>query len=85
MSKLTIHILLTVLAALLLLPGLGLVPLFDWDELNFAESAREMAITNNWWYVQMGFEPFWEKPPLAIVLQAISVKFSEPIPPETAE
>ena len=75
MSKLTIHILLTVLAALLLLPGLGLVPLFDWDELNFAESAREMAITNNWWYVQMGFEPFWEKPPLAIVLQAISVKF----------
>jgi 4-amino-4-deoxy-L-arabinose transferase-like glycosyltransferase len=73
MSKLTIHILLTIVAALLLLPGLGLVPLFDWDELNFAESAREMALTNNWWYVQMGFEPFWEKPPLAIIFQALAV------------
>lgn len=74
MSKLTIHLLLTLLAAALLLPGLGLIPLLDWDELNFAESAREMEITNQWWYVQMGFEPFWEKPPLAIALQALCVK-----------
>jgi len=74
MSKFTLHILLSLAAALLLLPGLGVPPLFDWDELNFAESAREMSITHQWWYVQMGFEPFWEKPPLVIALQALAVK-----------
>lgn len=74
MSKFTLHILLSLAAAILLLPGLGVPPLFDWDELNFAESAREMSITHQWWYVQMGFEPFWEKPPLVIALQALAVK-----------
>ncbi|MEI9934823.1 MAG: hypothetical protein WDM71_08225 [Ferruginibacter sp.] len=31
-----------ILAALLFIPFLGHVHLFDWDEINFAESAREM-------------------------------------------
>ena len=33
------------LGAVLFLPGLGSVHLFDWDEINFAESAREMIST----------------------------------------
>jgi len=28
-------------------PFLGAVHLFDWDEINFAESAREMLVTGN--------------------------------------
>ena len=35
--------LIAALALLLFVPGLGAVNLFDWDEINFAECAREMA------------------------------------------
>lgn len=71
MTKAQVHLIITALAGLLFLPGLGVTPLFDWDELNFAESAREMTVSNNWYYVQVAFEPFWEKPPLFIWLQAL--------------
>lgn len=54
-------------------PFLGKVHLFDWDEINFAESAREMLVTGNYTRVQINFEPFWEKPPLFFWLQAISM------------
>ncbi len=54
-------------------PFLGAVHLFDWDEINFAESAREMLVTGNYMRVQINFEPFWEKPPLFIWLQALSM------------
>ena len=54
------------LGLLLFLPGLGNVHLFDWDEINFAESAREMINSGNYLTVQINFEPFWEKPPLFI-------------------
>jgi 4-amino-4-deoxy-L-arabinose transferase-like glycosyltransferase len=73
MNKSQVHLLITILAMLVFLPGLGVTPLFDWDELNFAESAREMFLTGNAYYVQMGFEPFWEKPPLFIWLQSLLV------------
>ena len=73
MNKIKVHIIITALAMLLFLPGLGVTPLFDWDELNFAESAREMNLSNNWYYVQVAFEPFWEKPPLFIWIQAFFV------------
>ena len=56
------------------LPFLGSVHLFDWDEINFAENAREMLVTNNWGSITINFEPFWEKPPLFIWMQAISMK-----------
>ena len=59
MNKASIHLIITVIAILVFLPGLGVTPLFDWDELNFAESAREMWLTKNFYYVQVGFEPFW--------------------------
>ena len=61
-------------ASLLFIPGLGMVHLFDWDELNFAESAREMLVSGNYFTVQINFEPFWEKPPLFIWMQALSMK-----------
>lgn len=69
-----VSLLIAVVAALLLLPGLGVVHLFDWDELNFAESAREMVLTGDFSTVQVNFEPFWEKPPLFIWMQALSME-----------
>ncbi len=56
------------------IPYLGASPLFDWDEINFAESAREMMVTGNYFQVQINFEPFWEKPPLFFWLQVLSMK-----------
>lgn len=53
------------------MPFIGHYHLFDWDEINFAESAREMLISGNYFHVTIGFEPFWEKPPLFIWLQAL--------------
>lgn len=53
--------------------GLGDVPLYDWDEVNFAECAREMRLSGQYLYAQIGFLPFWEKPPLFFWLQALSM------------
>ncbi len=57
-------------ALLLFIPFLGSVHLFDWDEINFAECAREMVVTGNYSTVQIDYLPFWEKPPLFIWMQA---------------
>lgn len=56
--------------AVLFLPFLGVVPLFDWDEVNFAEASREMLVTGNYLQVQIGFQPFYEKPPMFFWVQA---------------
>ena len=61
-------------AILFFIPFLGSVHLFDWDEINFAESAREMLVTGNFSRVQIDFHPFWEKPPLFFWMQALSMK-----------
>ncbi len=61
-------------AALLFITFLGGVHLFDWDEINFAESAREMIVSRDYITVQINFKPFWEKPPLFIWLQVLSMK-----------
>jgi 4-amino-4-deoxy-L-arabinose transferase-like glycosyltransferase len=53
---------------------LGTVHLFDWDEINFAESAREMLVTQNYAQVQINYQPFWEKPPLFFWMQALSMQ-----------
>ena len=63
-----------ILWTILLLMGTGSVHLFDWDEINFAESAREMLVTNNFFRVQIDYEAFWEKPPFFFWLQVISMK-----------
>lgn len=66
---------LIILAGLLFfLPFNGLVHLFDWDEINFAESAREMIMTGDYSTVRINFVPFWEKPPLYIWMQVLSMK-----------
>lgn len=62
------------LALLFFFLGLGEVHLFDWDEINFAECAREMLLTGDYLRPQIDFEPFWEKPPLFIWLQALSMR-----------
>ena len=72
MKKIHVHLAFTLLSLGILLLGVNLTPLFDWDELNFAESAREMNLTQNYLYVQIGFEPFWEKPPFFIWMQAFA-------------
>ena len=53
-----------VISLLLFIPFLGDVHLFDWDEINFAEAAREMVITGNYSVVQINYQTFFEKPPL---------------------
>ncbi|XOV68108.1 MAG: ArnT family glycosyltransferase [Fluviicola sp.] len=66
-------LLLTGLGALFFL-GIGQTHLFDWDEINFAESAREMMQTGDYLRVQVNYEPFWEKPPFFIWMQVVSMK-----------
>ena len=46
------------MALLLFIPFLGGLHLFDWDEINFAESAREMILTGDYLTVQIDFIPF---------------------------
>ncbi len=74
MKKYTYQLIIAFFAALLFIPFLGNVHLFDWDEINFAEAAREMLVTGNYATVQIDFEPFWEKPPLFFWFQALSMK-----------
>ncbi len=62
------------LGALLFLPLLGQVTLFDWDEANFAECAREMILRGEFGSVTVDFEPFYEKPPLFFWLQVLSMQ-----------
>ncbi|XOV93384.1 MAG: ArnT family glycosyltransferase [Bacteroidota bacterium] len=61
------------LGAIFFIPLLGHFHLFDWDEINFAESAREMIITGDYARVMVDFVPFWEKPPLFFWLQSLSM------------
>ncbi len=68
------ELLIVVLGSILFIPFLGNVHLFDWDEINFAEAAREMIVTHNYLQVQIDFQPFWEKPPLFFWMQVISMK-----------
>jgi 4-amino-4-deoxy-L-arabinose transferase-like glycosyltransferase len=74
LSDKTIQILIIVIGSFLFIPFIGQSHLFDWDEINFAEAAREMLVTNDWLTVQINYLPFWEKPPLFIWMQALSMK-----------
>jgi len=69
-----IYIGLAAIGAIFFLPFLGQVHLFDWDEINFAECAREMIATGDYFRPQIDFQPFWEKPPLFIWMQVLSMK-----------
>jgi len=72
-NRTSISIAIFLASLLLFVPFLGGSHLFDWDEVNFAEAAREMLITGEFSYVQINFKPFWEKPPLFIWMQALSM------------
>jgi len=74
MSKKFYPYLILISALFFFIPFLGSVHLFDWDEINFAESAREMIVTHNYAQVQIDFHPFWEKPPLFFWMQVLSMK-----------
>ena len=54
-------IFLIIISGLLFIPFLGNVHLFDWDEINFAEIAREMVISKNYFEPQINFQVFTEK------------------------
>jgi len=68
------NLFITLLSVVFFIPFLGGVHLLDWDEINFAESAREMIETGDYLTVRINFVPFWEKPPLFIWMQVISMK-----------
>ena len=72
--SLQLQLIIAIMAALLFIPYAGGVHLFDWDEINFAECAREMIVSHNYLNVQINFLPFWEKPPLFIWMQVLSMK-----------
>jgi len=72
-SILKLYFLIALLGIILFIPNLGLVHLFDWDEINFAEAAREMLVTGDYLLVRIDFEPFHEKPPFFIWMQALSM------------
>jgi len=72
--NLRLQLLIAIVASLLFIPFAGGVHLFDWDEINFAECAREMIVSHNYLNVQIDFRPFWEKPPLFIWMQVLSMK-----------
>jgi 4-amino-4-deoxy-L-arabinose transferase-like glycosyltransferase len=74
MQKNTVYFLIAILGMALFFPFLGQVHLFDWDEINFAECAREMIVSKDYLRAQIDFAPFWEKPPLFIWLQLLSMK-----------
>jgi hypothetical protein len=60
-------------AALLLVPALGLPPLFDVDEGAFGEATREMLASGDWLSTTLNGAPRFDKPILVYWLQAISV------------
>jgi len=74
LNKTTTILLIAVFAALLFLPFLGRVHLFDWDEINFAECSREMIKMNDYTRVYVDFKPFWEKPPMFFWMQSTAMK-----------
>jgi len=74
MKKYFPYIVILLGGSLLFFHSLGASPLFDWDEVNFAESAREMIVSGDYLRVQINFQPFWEKPPLFFWMQVLSMK-----------
>jgi 4-amino-4-deoxy-L-arabinose transferase-like glycosyltransferase len=60
-------------AALLLIPALGLAPLFDVDEGAFGEATRELLASGDWLSTTLNGAPRFDKPILIYWLQAVSV------------
>ncbi len=69
-QKFFYSLVLVIMGALFFIPFLGGVRLFDWDEINFAECAREMMVLGDYLHVHIDFKPFYEKPPLFFWFQS---------------
>lgn len=67
------QLLIVAVAFIFFVPFLGSVRLFDWDEINFAECAREMIVRGDYLHMQIDYRPFTEKPPLFVWCQAVSM------------
>lgn len=67
------QLLIVAVAFIFFVPFLGSVRLFDWDEINFAECAREMIVTGDYLHMQIDYRPFTEKPPLFVWCQVASM------------
>jgi 4-amino-4-deoxy-L-arabinose transferase-like glycosyltransferase len=65
---------LLIAAALLMLPALGLPPLFDADEGAFSEATREMLAGGDWLSTTLNGAPRFDKPILIYWLQALGVE-----------
>lgn len=70
-QKLFYSILLGSLGVIFFIPFLGGVRLFDWDEINFAECAREMITLGDYLRVHIDYQPFYEKPPFFFWCQSL--------------
>ena len=70
-QKLFYSLVFAALGALFFIPFLGGVRLFDWDEINFAECAREMVVLGDYLRVHVDFQPFYEKPPFFFWCQSV--------------
>ncbi|HEV9038484.1 MAG TPA: glycosyltransferase family 39 protein [Puia sp.] len=73
LNKSVLVLLIAVAAALLFIPFLGHVHLFDWDEINFAEASREMLKLHDYTRVYIDYKPFWEKPPMFFWMQSLAM------------
>ncbi len=73
-SNIKIVIFIFLLGLIAFVPHIGDTHLFDWDEVNFAECAREMIETGDYTTVRIDYKPFWEKPPLFFWLQVLSMR-----------
>lgn len=74
MNRFKYYAIILIVSTLFFVPFIGDVHLFDWDEINFAEAAREMIVTGDYLRVRINYEPFHEKPPLFIWSQVLSMK-----------
>jgi len=67
-------IILVLLAILVILPGIGMGSLKDWDEAIYAQISKEIVQTGDWITLHHGYRPFFEKPPLLMWMTAIFYK-----------
>ena len=74
MRNLKPYLIILIAGSMLFFPFLGKSHLFDWDEINFAETSREMVLTGNYTQAQVDYQQFWEKPPLFFWLQSSSMR-----------
>lgn len=74
LQKYRTSLLISTIAIVFFVPFLGGVHLFDWDEINFAEIAREMVESGDFLRPQMDYVFFTEKPPMFMWFQAASMK-----------